>query len=138
MRLQGLKPLIIYFSEWDWWPNNMGYIFSRNNLITRNFQFIRPTTKHLRIRLQHSEHCSIASKLQKYFLVIHLAHLMVRKMLKLMKKLTSYALWKWRGWFAKIKHNNSVCVFEFKLFVHCSITFDIQFFKILLLAHPIL
>jgi hypothetical protein len=66
-----------------------------------------------------------------------LAHLMVQKMLKSTKIWASYALWKWRGWFAKIEHNNLVCVFEFKLFVNFSITFDIQKrFVILLLAHP--
>jgi hypothetical protein len=68
-----------------------------------------------------------------------LVHPMVQKMLKLMKNWTSYTLWKWRGWFAKIERNNLVCVFEFKLFVHCSITLDIfLIFVILLLAHPIL
>jgi len=64
---------------------------------------------------------------------------MVQIILKLMKKWANYALWKWRGWFAKTEHNNSICVFEFKLFVHCSISFNIQkHFVILLLAHPIL
>jgi hypothetical protein len=43
------------------------------------------------------------------------------------------------GWFVKTKYNNSVCVFEFKLFVRCSIIFNIQkHFVILLLVHPIL
>jgi hypothetical protein len=62
---------------------------------------------------------------------------MVQKMLKSMKKWTSYALWKWRGWFAKTGHNSLVCVFKFKLFVCCSIASDIQTnFVILFLAHP--
>jgi hypothetical protein len=81
--------------------------------------------------------CSIASNIPKNFLILFLAHPMVQKMLKLMKNQASYALWKWRGWFGKFEHNNLVCVFEFKLFVNCSITFDIpKHFVIFLLAHP--
>jgi hypothetical protein len=33
---------------------------------------------------------------------------MVQKMLKTMKNWASYAFWKWRGWFAKTKHNSLV------------------------------
>jgi hypothetical protein len=47
-------------------------------------------------------------------------------MLKSMTNGTSYALWKWRRWFAKNEHNNLVCVLEFKLFVNFSITFHIK------------
>jgi hypothetical protein len=41
-------------------------------------------------------------------------------MLKLMKNLASYALWKWKGWFVETEHNSSVCVIEFTLFLHFS------------------
>ncbi len=83
--------------------------------------------------------CSIAYDIQTNFLVLFLAHPMVQKMLKSMKNQASYALWKWRGWFAKTKHNNSICVFEFKFFAYFSITFNIpKYFVFLLLAHPIL
>jgi hypothetical protein len=58
-------------------------------------------------------------------------------MLKSMKKWTSYALWKWRGQFAKTKHNSLICVFEFKLFVCYSIDFDNhKNFVVLFLTHP--
>jgi hypothetical protein len=61
---------------------------------------------------------------------------MVQKMLKSMKKWASYAIWKWRGWFGKIEHNNSVCVFEFKFFICCSIPSNVQTnFVVLFLAH---
>jgi hypothetical protein len=70
--------------------------------------------------------CSIASDIQTIFVVLFLTYPMIQKMLKSMKIWASYTLSKWKGWFAKTKHNNSVCVFEFKLFVHFSITFDIQ------------
>ncbi len=80
-------------------------------------------------------HYFIASKLQ-FFVFFHLVHPMVQKMLKLMKKWASYAHWKW-SWFAKVEHNNLVCVFEFKLFVCYSITSNIPTkFVILLLVHP--
>jgi hypothetical protein len=83
--------------------------------------------------------CSITSNIQTNFVVLFLAHPMVQKMLKSMKNWASYALWKWKKWFVKIEHNNSICVFEFELFVHCSITFDIpEYFVFFLLAHPIL
>jgi len=115
----------------------MGYMFSRNNLITQSFQFIRPTTKHLRIIYNFFIHCSIAFNISKYFIVFHLAHPMIQKMLKSMKKWASYALWKWRGWFAKTKHNNLVCVFEFKFFLCCSIASNIpKNFVVLFLAYP--
>ncbi len=62
----------------------------------------------------------------KKLIVLHLVHLIVHKMLKSMKKWASYALWKWRGWFAKIEQNSLVYTFEFKIFVCSSISSDIQ------------
>jgi hypothetical protein len=54
-----------------------------------------------------------------------------------MNKWASYALWKWKGWFVKIEHNNLVSVFEFKFFVCCFIVFDIPTnFVFRFLAHP--
>ncbi len=108
-----------------------------NNLITWSFQFIRPTTKHLRIRFT-TFFCIILFffSFKMFFFVFHLVHPMVQKTLKSMKKWASYVLWKWRSWFAKTEHNSSVCVFEFKLFA-CYSAFNIPTnFVILFLAHP--
>jgi hypothetical protein len=79
---------------------------------------------------------SIPSNIPTNFVILFLAHPIVQKMLKLMKNWASYALWKWRKWLSKIEHNNYVWVFEFKLFVYCSIASKIQTnFLVLFLAN---
>jgi hypothetical protein len=63
----------------------MGF-FSRNNLITQSFQFIKPTTKHLKIRFKTFHTLFYASKLPKDFVVVHIMHPMIQIILKSMKK----------------------------------------------------
>ncbi len=64
---------------------------------------------------------------------------MVQIIVEIDEKLSKLYPLKVKRLICKTEHNNSVCVFEFKLFVHCSITFTILKKNVILfLAHPIL